>query len=486
MKALDSLRLRFATVFIGFLWFNTAFLAAVAFGMHNPAALNITVAALVICGGATLFWRQDPISTATRITTSLAMASLISLLVYALQGNVYQLDMHMYFFACLTLIAGWCDLRALLAYTGLVAVHHLSVTILLPTAVFPEARTDYLRVAIHAVILLLQTGALALIIQSLTQKFSESEIAVNAANRAEAEARTLQTQQAQIEAEERVRMRAREQLSEQFVTRVQGLINGFLAAAQEVDNASQSLLSHVSEASETSRSVNDSAQAAAQNVQTVAAGTEELVASISEINHQLTHSAGITAEAVNVASATQTNVASLNEAASGIGDVIELIRAIAAQTNLLALNATIEASRAGDAGKGFAVVASEVKQLASQTAKATDDIAAKVSEIQASTRLTVDSITRISDTIAQVQDASSAISAAMQQQGGATSDIASNTHLAARGTQEVTHNIASIHAINEKTGVASDQLLALSKALTQRATNLRDEVNDFVATVNAA
>jgi methyl-accepting chemotaxis protein len=486
MNALDSLRLRFSGAFIGFLWLNTAFLAAVAFGIQNPAALGIVLAAAVICGGTTLFWRQDPIGVPTRISSSLAMAALVSLFVYALQGNTYQLDVHMYFFACLTLIAGWCDLRALAAYTGLVAVHHLGLNIILPSAVFPDLTPDYMRVGMHAVILLLQTGALGLLIQSLTQKFVESETAVNAANRAEAEARALQAQQARIEAEETERMQARAKLADQFVTRVQGLINGFLTAAQEVDAASQTLLGHVSEARQTSHSVNDSAQAAAQNVQTVAAGTEELVASINEINHQLTHSAGITTDAVNVASATQTNVASLNEAASGIGDVIELIRAIAAQTNLLALNATIEAARAGEAGKGFAVVATEVKQLASQTAKATDDIAARVSEIQASTRLTVDSITRITDTIAQVQDASSAISAAMQQQGGATNDIARNTHMAANGTQQVTHNIASIHATNEKTGVASDQLLTLSKALTQRATHLRDEVNDFVATVNAA
>jgi methyl-accepting chemotaxis protein len=178
-------------------------------------------------------------------------------------------------------------------------------------------------------------------------------------------------------------------------------------------------------------------------------------------------------------------VKALSEAAAKIGEVVDLINNIAGQTNLLALNATIEAARAGEAGRGFAVVASEVKQLASQTARATEEIRTKIEEIQSATNRTVGSIDNIVRTIGDIRQISTVIASAIEEQGAATRDISSNTHLAARGTEDVTNNINGVSRAAEMTGAASTQLMGLSGNLSTQATELQYEVADFVKQLRA-
>jgi methyl-accepting chemotaxis protein len=218
-------------------------------------------------------------------------------------------------------------------------------------------------------------------------------------------------------------------------------------------------------------------------VQTVAAGAEELSASIREINIQVTTSARIAHEAVEEATKTEHSVSVLTEAATRIGDVVNLINTIAAQTNLLALNATIEAARAGDAGKGFAVVASEVKQLAAQTARATGEIGSKIAEIQTATDETVGSIGRIVEIINTIREVASAIAGAVEEQGAATSEIATNTQRAASGAAEVTGNIAGVGQAAESTGASAVRLRGLSEHLQEQSNNLHRQVEDFVRTL---
>ena len=186
------------------------------------------------------------------------------------------------------------------------------------------------------------------------------------------------------------------------------------------------------------------------------------------------------------AARTEGEIRALSDAATGINEVVGLIQTIAAQTNLLALNATIEAARAGEAGKGFAVVASEVKQLAQQTAKATEDIGHKVGLIQNATERTVESINRIVATIDSVRDISTAIASAVEQQGAATHEIAGNTSRAADSATAVTENIFGVGRAAEMTGAASTQLMGLSGSLSAQASRLETEVGDFVAQLRAA
>jgi methyl-accepting chemotaxis protein len=208
--------------------------------------------------------------------------------------------------------------------------------------------------------------------------------------------------------------------------------------------------------------------------------------SIRDIAAKVAQSSAVANSAAEEAANTETDVRELQVAASKIGEVVDLINNIAGQTNLLALNATIEAARAGESGRGFAVVASEVKQLASQTAKATEEIAAKIAEIRSATDRTVGSIDKIVATVSQIREISNEISSAIAEQGTATNEIALATQRAADGTSEVTTIILDVGQSAKKTGETSDLLLDLSNGLTRTAEALKLEVTGFVETIQAA
>ncbi|MDC7683153.1 methyl-accepting chemotaxis protein [Asticcacaulis sp. BYS171W] len=487
MHALFALRTRFGHALIAYLWVNLLLLAILPFAFHTGVSAGLPlITGGLICGLATLMWWQDREGPTTRIVTSLALAAMVGLMVYVFDGHTYQIDMHMYFFAALALVAGWCDWRALVAYSALVAVHHLGLNFLLPAAVFPTSQPDLLRVVLHAVILVLQTSLLVWLVMTLERSFAEADDALEAARAAEAEARDLSARQDRIKEEELRRIRERDALAGALIDRVQDLTRGFNHTSHEMAQAAASLSDSVKRTNHAAASVTDTARNASDNVQTVAAGAEELAHSIRHINDQVSHSAAVAASAAEEAAATNDNISVLTGAAARIGDVIELIRAIAAQTNLLALNATIEAARAGDSGKGFAVVATEVKSLATQTAKATDEIAEKVSEIQSATHVTVASIGRIVSTIEMIRASTVAIADAVEQQGSATQDIASNTVRAASGTTEVSAQMSTVSHGAQETGVASEQLRGLSNALADQARALETEVADFVGKLKAA
>jgi len=240
---------------------------------------------------------------------------------------------------------------------------------------------------------------------------------------------------------------------------------------------------------ETSRqavAVAAASEEATQNVHTVAAAAEELTSSITEIGQRVNESNNMIQRAVDQAKATDGKVQFLAQAAQSIGNVVELINSIAGQTNLLALNATIEAARAGEAGRGFAVVAAEVKQLATQTSKATDEITGQISAIQNATQSSIAAIKDITDTINSVSGIAAAIAAAINEQGAATQEIARNVSHAADGTTAVSENIGSVNLSAQQTGAGAHQVLSAASALNRDGTTLRAEVEEFLATVRAA
>jgi methyl-accepting chemotaxis protein len=241
-----------------------------------------------------------------------------------------------------------------------------------------------------------------------------------------------------------------------------------------------------SENTSKSSAVAAAAHDTSMNVQTVAAATEQLSASVAEIDRQVTHSARIAAKAVDEASRTNADVQSLATMTEKIGDIMKLINDIASQTNLLALNATIEAARAGEAGKGFAVVASEVKSLANQTSKATDEIAAQIAAIQGATQKSVTAIAGIGRTIGEISQVAAAISTAVEQQGAATQAIARNVQQAAAGTQEVSANVVGVTQAASETGAAAAQVEAAASTLSTESQRLREQVGAFLTQVRAA
>jgi methyl-accepting chemotaxis protein len=296
-------------------------------------------------------------------------------------------------------------------------------------------------------------------------------------------------EEAQATAQQRAESERREglrELAQRFESSVKGVVDRVLSSAERMEATAQRMSATADDASRESANVAAASSEATANVETVAATADQLSASIAEIGRQVVQSAKITQNAVSEVDATDETVRGLAEAASRIGEVVTLINDIAGQTNLLALNATIEAARAGEAGKGFAVVAQEVKNLANQTARATEEISAQILAVQEETGEAVGAIERIRDIIGEVNDISTTISSAVEEQGASTQEIARAVQQAAQGTQGVNRNIATVSKAASETGTAADDVLSASKDLTRQAEDLRGEVEHFLEEVRTA
>jgi methyl-accepting chemotaxis protein len=293
----------------------------------------------------------------------------------------------------------------------------------------------------------------------------------------------------QLESEQRQAERRKSdmrELADAFEGAVGEIVETVSTAATELEASANTLTQAAERSQHLATTVAGASEEASTNVQSVSSASEELTASVNEISRQVQESSRVANEAVEQAQKTDGRVRELSQAASRIGDVVELINTIAGQTNLLALNATIEAARAGEAGRGFAVVASEVKALAEQTAKATDEISQHISGIQAATEESVGAIREIGATIGRMSEISSTIAAAVEEQGAATQEISRNIQHAAAGTQQVSANIADVQHGATETGSASAQVHSAARSLSSESNRLKLEVGKFLDTVRAA
>jgi len=299
-------------------------------------------------------------------------------------------------------------------------------------------------------------------------------------------ARELEEQQRlDKERSEKERKQALNKMADDFEINVGQIVTVVASAANEMQKSAEAMTATASRTSEQAQAVAAASEEASSNVQTVASAAEELSSSINEIVRQVTESSNVNSEAVEKATHSKETVEQLVISAQRIGEVVQLITDIAEQTNLLALNATIEAARAGEAGKGFAVVASEVKNLATQTAKATDEIGQQVTNIQNVSKLTATSIEDITTSINSVSENTSAVSAAVEQQDAATQEIARNVEQAAIGTQEVNSNISGVTDSVNETSSAASEILSATSELSEQATRLTSEMENFLNEVRA-
>ena len=573
--ALTRIRSALDRVIIPALWLHIPLIAVVAAALSGPAILLAGTAAS-LAATVTFCWVRAPNAVATRVLVSVAAVGMVSLLTAACRGSVWQVDVHMYYFAILAVLSAYCELLMLLAGAAVIAVHHLTLNFLAPTLVFPEG-VDTARVALHAAIVVMETAALgwmcievAAKLHSLDRSLAmieftpEGKIVTANGNFLAAVGYTLdeirgrhhsiflrsdareteayrsfwqalargEPQTAEFprvakdgsevwlqatynpvmgaghkvlrilkvatditdlkrrEASERTKQAQRTSALEtairSFETQIGSLISQFSGAARTMDGSAKTMSDTATHTREQAATVAEAAERASADVAVAAAATEELSVSIREISRQVAQSSTITAQAVAEAERTNAIVERLSEGADRIGHVVGLITTIAGQTNLLALNATIEAARAGDAGKGFAVVASEVKTLASQTAKATEEIGVQIVDIQEATRQAVAAIQGIAGTVRDVSEIAVRIAAAVEQQGAATADIARNVEQTSSSAQAVTDTIGTVSQAASQTGTVAGEVLAAAGAVSVSAKELTSAVSGFIAEVKAA
>jgi methyl-accepting chemotaxis protein len=482
---LESLRQTTSKILVAVLWLHVPISVTVGLALGKawliPASF-MAIFALV----ATLSWRMSGNGLSTRLVFSVALMSGVSMFTWQFEGHPWQIDMHMYFFAALACTVAYCDYRPIVAATVAVALHHIALNFLLPAAIYPGG-SDFGRVVLHAVILLIEAGVLIALAHKLQELFETT--AVKTAEAQTAMAAEARANQERGEVEQRAkdeREAAKQRLASNFERSIGGIVQAVAIAAGEVQQLSSSMSSNSADTARQTAAAAAASNRASGNVETVAAATEELTASVTSITQQVARSAEIATRAADEARRTNQVVEGLASGTQKIGEVVTLIQNIASQTNLLALNATIEAARAGEHGRGFAVVASEVKALANQTAKATEEISAQIQNIQSATGDAVNAIQTIGATIAEIDQISGQISTAVDQQGLATREIAGSLQQAAAGTRDVNDNITSVSKASDETGAAASKMHQAAAGLSSQSERLKAEVDGFLGSLRTA
>jgi methyl-accepting chemotaxis protein len=440
------------------------------------AATGLVALALAVVP-AVLFATKRPLMMVSFVL-AVVLVGQTSLLVFAMQGHPWQVEMHFYYFAVLAMLSGFCGWRVLLLAAGLIAAHHLVFDALLPEAIYPGGG-DFGRVAVHAVVVVIETAMLILIGLTIRRSFSVAQEASAASEIAAAELKriiSVRDRELLATTERADQMRA---LLLQFETEMAASVGALHGAATALLGNADHLGTSAAKVSAQIAIVASASEETARKVGLAANVGEELSRTIDEVGASAAKSSALAATAVEEAERTNATIDEMAAVAKEIGNVTKLITGIAAQTNLLALNATIEAARAGEAGRGFSIVAQEVKELANQTTKATQDIASRIAAMQSTTDRSVTAIQGISARIHELDNFSARIAAAVGEQAMATRDIAGNVTQASTGVTHVETSIAEIEAIAETNTSAVVQLSAAANEVANQSKTIRDKVKAF-------
>jgi len=479
LQGLDILRETAARGLLALLWLHVPLNLGLALLLGRDWALPVALSA-ALAAAPSLAWFFAGCTLGTRLMVGTALIGEVAALVLALAGSAWQVDMHMYFFAALALLASFCDWRVLLFSAVAIALHHVFLDFLFPAAVYPGGGS-IARVALHALIVVLETVSLVWLVVRLAALFEQAH-----EKTAEAEAvRAAQAQadgaRARAEADAVAKGRAAaSRLADTFEEQVARLADAVVGSAAGARRNAETL----SEATDAAAQRSDTAAAAGrdvlQGVQAAAVSADALTDTIVQITDQVTRASDISRTATLEAQATDAAMRDLTASTRRIDEAVRLIADVATQTNLLALNAAIEAARAGPAGKGFSVVAGEVKMLAKQTARATEEIYSQIAEIQAETHRAGDAIGTVVSTVGELGRITGAIAAAIAEQSLATREIARGTSRAATSTREVSANLDELARTSGDAERAAQDVLQAIAEVASRANGLHEEATIFL------
>ena len=508
MTRLETLRRHASTWIVGLLWLNLGFLALHgAIGSEGSLYLTLGGGGLITVL-ATLAWRADRTGTPTRIATGAAHAALVALLVYDFSGNTLQMDMHMYFFAVLAVLAAWVDWRPLVVFAGITAVHHLGLSYAWPAAVF-YGETSLLRVGLHAVILVLETGALVALVTSLQNAFFAIEKAMEEATAAKDRVESLNSEAAtqadllalreENERKSRALVTALDAFVEEIGTGFDVLASGdlrarlaehegsdYVAIQRQFNNAVARLETAIGQVVRSAEGLETGMGEIASTIadlssrtETQAASVEETVAALTEVSRKIDETAAGARDAQNatalaaktanqggeIARSAITAMNKIEQSSGKIASIISVIDEIAFQTNLLALNAGVEAARAGEAGKGFAVVAQEVRGLAQRSAEAAKEIKGLIASSRTDVAEGVSLVGRSAGSLSEIVEQMDGMRLRIEEIASAAGEQADGLRTVKTAAQQMDANTQRDAAMAEELTAANAELVSETRRM---------------------
>ena len=476
----------FGRAFIVFLWFNAVLCTACALWRDTVPLELLMPVVLAMPLVPTVLWASSRFRALTPIVGSLALASLVALLVAIFRpagsGPVLQIDMHMYFFACMAFCVGWLDWRSIVAFAVFTTLHHAATSLTLSIGVFPDGG-GIGRALLHGAILAVEVGILVWVIQRVTHVMELAQQSLNDALAATAEAEKLKSvavERGAADSRWLAKFKQRTEELQSIAGRLTGLVRDQMHRLRGTANDLTGVAANaIAGAGAADKAARDASRILGE-LASAAAGLSE---SVVEINGRVNETSRVTRDATATARGMGAPIDKLAVAARQISEVVKLIDNVASQTNLLALNATIEAARAGDAGRGFAVVAQEVKALAGQTAKSTADITALVDSIRTASDEAVKAMQVIEEVTARIDESTVTMAAAVEQQAHATTSIGADTATIAQGTDVVMTTVAGVVAAANQTQAAAQHVEESSQAVHDAIEELSGAIRQFFVDV---
>ena len=454
-----------------------------AAAIGRPVWPNVFIAAALATAPVLAMLLKRP-TIVVAIALCIALIGQTSLLVFIFDGHPWQVEMHFYYFTVLALLSGFCEWPVLVVAAGLIALHHLSLNFLLPSAIYPGG-ADLFRVGFHAAVVIVETAMLIRISIAIRGAFTGADAAQRQVQEA-AEALAANARERERElAATTYRADRLAQLLSRFQHEITESTDLLYEAAQQLQHDADGLDKTAAQTNTQSATVVTASEQTAEKVQSAANAGDELAQTIAAIGSNAARSSQVATATVTEAAHTTATIDELAAVAGEIGKVTDLISSIARQTNLLALNATIEAARAGAAGRGFAVVAQEVKILAAQTASATDEIEQRINAMQVVTTRSVTAIQKISATIRELHQFSSVIADTVDQQIDATHAIAANVNAAAASVVQIGGAIGKIENMANEASRSANKLNDAAAGVTQQAQRIREQMRILTNEMNA-